>query len=69
MAHLPVRGSYLTGSRPAVHRGFQQSWHASDLSKRIIKRILELAMERHKADPTLAKCKVCPLEPSACAAF
>ena len=58
VAHQPVRGSYFTGTRPAVHRGFQQSWHASDLSKRITQRVLEVVKARYEADPSLLKCKV-----------
>ena len=58
VTHQPARGSYFTGTKPAVHRGFQQSWQASDLSKRITQRVLEVVRARYEADKSLLKCKV-----------
>ena len=60
VTHQPARGSYLMGTKPAVHRGFQQSWQASDLSKRITQRVLEVVKARYEADKSLLKCKVRP---------
>lgn len=60
VAHRPSRGRYLLGTKPTVHRGFQQSWHASKLSQRIVARIVELVNTFHKEDPSLFKILVRP---------
>ena len=41
IAHPPVRGQTLLGTRPLVHVGFLKSWLAGNLNLKVINQVLE----------------------------
>ena len=47
--------SWLPGGKPAVHRGFLNSWRANGLNERVIQRISEVL---HSGDIDQSKVKV-----------
>lgn len=42
MAHPPVRGHALCGTRPLVHVGFMKAWLAGGFNEKVINHIMQL---------------------------
>ena len=42
VAHPPERGSYLLGTQPMVHAGFQQSWTDQGFNERVLQKLRQV---------------------------
>ena len=49
VAHPPVRGHTLCGTRPLVHGGFMKSWLAGGFNTKVITRVMDLVNMRKPA--------------------